>query len=580
MKMSHALSALVLTAGLACPLAAQAQTTLYLTRTETLGSLNQNRFALTDTVAQIRTKASFYIGSNASSIAFDGRNLYVGGWSVNNPPFLLDVNDNPLPDSQLAGSNMVPSANLSVTQSDANLTDVYDQTAAIVKIILNDDLSRSFLPVPTSRTPNMGANRGVIGLDLAQDAPLPAPSKYGLLATYWYGNLGLPGALTRFDTRTQTPAFAAQTPGTGALLSQGGAAFDFGPGGTGIDFLNASGVIGTDGVMDGGVAAFGIPGRGFLYGTRPDTLFVPVIPATSPPAQTVYGPTSGANTAAALFGAAIINGGGSTTNWRNFEIDPRTGDIALRNNNSLILMQRTGVGSVTQSAIITPPGGVVTSVAGMNAAIMTGFPVNDGGASPNWVIWNDHPSTSSGQPFLNATKITSFDRSSSANRPYVLNANAAVPVTDVAFRKFDPANGNPALTFGSGGDIPDGNGFYDYSWHAQSNQLAILDFANRQVYIFTPKCNLADLAGSGATYSNGSVDVAPDGQLTIEDFVVFLNAFSDSANCDDPNRVPCNPADLTSSLGGTAITDLANPDGALSIEDFIAFLASFTNGCP
>lgn len=579
MKMSHALSALVLTAGLACPLAAQAQTTLYLTRTETLGSLNQNRFALTDTVAQIRTKASFYIGSNPCAIAFDGRNLYVGGWSVNNPPFLLDVNDNPLPDAQLAGSNMVPSTSLEVTVDDTSLTNVYNQTCAIVKVILNDDGTRAFLPVPTSRTPNMGANRGVIGLDWALDAALPAPSRYGLLASYWYGNNGLPGALSRFDTRTQTPAFAAASPGTGALLAQGGAAFDFGPGGAGIDFLDAGGNIGTDGVLDGAVAAFGIPGRGFLYGTRPDTLFVPVIPATSPPAQTVYGPTGGANTAAALFGGAIVNGGGPTTNWRNFEIDPRTGDIAVRDNNNLILMQRSAPGGVIQSARIIPPGGTVSSVAGMNAAILSGFPINDGGASPNWVIWNDHPSTSAGQPFLNATKVTSFDRSSTANRPYVLNANAAVPVTDVAFRKFDPANGNPSLTFGTGGDVPDGNGFYDYSWHAKSYQLAVLDFSNRQVYIFTPKCNLADITGAGGTYANGAVDVAPDGQLTIEDFLAFLSAFGDATGCDDPSNPPCNSADV-SAPGGTPIQDRANPDGTLTIEDFLGFLTAFGNGCP
>ncbi len=96
----------------------------------------------------------------------------------------------------------------------------------------------------------------------------------------------------------------------------------------------------------------------------------------------------------------------------------------------------------------------------------------------------------------------------------------------------------------------------------------------------SPSCNPADLTGPGATYANGTVDVAPDGQLSIEDFVTFIAAFSDASGC--PGTGPCNPADITGQ-GGTytnGTIDVA-PDGDLSVEDFIAFLAAFSDatGC-
>ncbi len=66
----------------------------------------------------------------------------------------------------------------------------------------------------------------------------------------------------------------------------------------------------------------------------------------------------------------------------------------------------------------------------------------------------------------------------------------------------------------------------------------------------------ADIAGPGD-------QIGPDGDLSIEDFIVFLAAFSDG------NLT----ADLTGSGGPPAL-----PDGDLSIEDFITFLNAFTEG--
>ncbi len=88
-------------------------------------------------------------------------------------------------------------------------------------------------------------------------------------------------------------------------------------------------------------------------------------------------------------------------------------------------------------------------------------------------------------------------------------------------------------------------------------------------------CNWADITSPGGTYDpiTGTVDLPPDGSLSIEDFIVFLAAFSDGTGC--PGLTPCNPADLTGPGGPPVL-----PDGDLSIEDFIAFLNYFTDGCP
>lgn len=90
----------------------------------------------------------------------------------------------------------------------------------------------------------------------------------------------------------------------------------------------------------------------------------------------------------------------------------------------------------------------------------------------------------------------------------------------------------------------------------------------------------ADICGAGATYDNGVVDVGPDGMVTIEDFLVFLTAFGDGVGCPSTPNHPCNPADV-SGPGGTYYvgTVSVDPDGQLTIEDFLIFLAAFADGC-
>jgi probable HAF family extracellular repeat protein len=96
-----------------------------------------------------------------------------------------------------------------------------------------------------------------------------------------------------------------------------------------------------------------------------------------------------------------------------------------------------------------------------------------------------------------------------------------------------------------------------------------------------PACNPADICGVGSTYAYGAVDIGPDQQLTIEDFLNFLSAFGDATGCS--GTAPCNPADICG-VGATydnGVVDIG-PDGDLTIEDFLNFLSAFgdSTGCP
>ncbi len=101
----------------------------------------------------------------------------------------------------------------------------------------------------------------------------------------------------------------------------------------------------------------------------------------------------------------------------------------------------------------------------------------------------------------------------------------------------------------------------------------------------TLPCNPADICGAGATYSQGGVDIGPDGALSIEDFVIFLSAFVDATGCPGGTAggVACNAADLCGP-GATYANGTVDigPDGDLSVEDFVAFLSAFSDatGCP
>ncbi len=80
-------------------------------------------------------------------------------------------------------------------------------------------------------------------------------------------------------------------------------------------------------------------------------------------------------------------------------------------------------------------------------------------------------------------------------------------------------------------------------------------------------CNRADITDIGDT------GAGPDGQLTVDDVIAFINTFSDGIDC--PGTAPCNRADITD-IGDTG----AGADGELTVDDIIAYFNSFSDGCP
>ncbi len=79
-------------------------------------------------------------------------------------------------------------------------------------------------------------------------------------------------------------------------------------------------------------------------------------------------------------------------------------------------------------------------------------------------------------------------------------------------------------------------------------------------------CNRADITDIGDT------GAGPDGQLTVDDIIAFVNTFGDATGC--PGTAPCNRADVTD-IGDTG----AGADGQLTVDDIIAFVNAFGDGC-
>lgn len=79
------------------------------------------------------------------------------------------------------------------------------------------------------------------------------------------------------------------------------------------------------------------------------------------------------------------------------------------------------------------------------------------------------------------------------------------------------------------------------------------------------QCSIADITGPGGS---GGFPVSPDGQLTIEDFLTFLEAYGD-------------PVQLANDvyLADVVALEAGCPDGQVTIEDFLSFLSAFGEGC-
>lgn len=133
---------------------------------------------------------------------------------------------------------------------------------------------------------------------------------------------------------------------------------------------------------------------------------------------------------------------------RDSDFDPDTGDIYVRAANDVIAVTRTGAITGSATEIVTETD--APFVAGQNIGFLSRSVGSDA------VIYNERSSTGLGQTF------------------------------DSAINVVDPSGAPIAVNFALiGGPIATGNGYYDFDFDVGTQTLALLDFANRNVHIFS-----------------------------------------------------------------------------------------------
>lgn len=148
---------------------------------------------------------------------------------------------------------------------------------------------------------------------------------------------------------------------------------------------------------------------------------------------------------------SITSGDAGSTAWRDLDFAPN-GDAWMRVQNRVSVATRSGPGGFNAGAVVV--GLTASNQAGEGIAYLSGLSGGDR------VIYNNRASTGSGQAFNTVTLAST-------------TAGAASPLNF-----FDSTGTNPFAA-------ASGAAWYDYSWDAASQTLAILDFSNRQVYIFS-----------------------------------------------------------------------------------------------
>jgi len=158
----------------------------------------------------------------------------------------------------------------------------------------------------------------------------------------------------------------------------------------------------------------------------------------------------------------IVNGG--TTGWRDLAFNPANGDVYTRNNNLLLLNVRTGSNSVQSSLNLgglTALGATIGQNLGYMNSIASGtFNAFSNTYAGDLVVLNDRSSTLAGQSFTNVIKFfTTGTAGGSLVTPTWTFINNSTPSTSTAL--------------------------YDFEWDSASQTLAVMDFTNRNVSIFS-----------------------------------------------------------------------------------------------
>ncbi|WP_425398649.1 dockerin type I domain-containing protein [Aeoliella sp.] len=168
---------------------------------------------------------------------------------------------------------------------------------------------------------------------------------------------------------------------------------------------------------------------------------------------------------------------------RDMAFDPDTGDIYVRRNNDVDAAERSGDNATTNRRTIVDD----TTDAG---AFKLGQKIEFIGDTEDGdlLIYNDSAIATTDQAFIDVVKVVDTD-------------GVAQTAT------FNLIGG---LT---GADIGDSAGIYDFDYDPDSNTLAVLDFFNRNVFIFSVGTSTPSLIG----------DYNGDGTVNIADYAVWRN---------------------------------------------------------
>jgi hypothetical protein len=324
----------------------------------------------------------------------------------------------------------------------------------------------------------------------------------GLLVSRDTGS-GSDGSLKLFDIDTQVnPILRASS--TGSLRGGCGASWDAGNDGLGYTYTDAQGATVTGPVavaLDWSQTA---PLKLGPAGLDPNRLDY---------TSTVFEYDGGANGNNLRLDFTGLSG----TFWRDVRVHPTNGTYAARANNDLVIGTRPNDNfNFVQQVLVD--GGDAPFVQTQNVEIVSGAVGGD------FVIYNSSVNTSAGQAFANVVKAVDMD---------------GTPRT-VAFVNPD---GSPV-------SFPAGISWYDFSWDAANNRLAIMDFTNRTVWIFSDTQPTTPCAA----------DFNEDGFVDFFDFDDFVLCF-EGGGC---------PAGKTADY---------NNDGFIDFFDFDDFVLGFETGC-
>lgn len=164
---------------------------------------------------------------------------------------------------------------------------------------------------------------------------------------------------------------------------------------------------------------------------------------------------SGANIYTTSDGMVINTSSGDTgsgTFWRDMAFDPQTGNMYPRRSNGIFKEIRTGANSVSPIQEVVAAQASGNFVSGQNIAFMGQNPGLD-----DSVIYNDRGTTANGQVFTDVIKTRDAVTFAELTQTFQF-LDSTVPAA--------------------------GNGYYDFSYHAATNTVALLDFTNNTAHVF------------------------------------------------------------------------------------------------